>query len=261
MDKLKLTNHIKDIDLKNKIFKVIDKANASLKNYDIRYTEFLNPYEMKNAVAVLNSFEDLKYTVDGGYLQAERCIATIYPFYIDSNDLEENIKFIQINGNFKFKEVAHKDYLGALMSLGIKREKIGDIIIHDNFCQVMVDKDICDYIVMNLDKVSRNNVKVSEISRYDIICSIQNYKDIHFTVSSDRLDCIISGLYNVSRQESLKHINGEKVYVNYEKISTPSKLLKADDLISVRGNGRARIIEIGDVTKKGKIKIYAQLIK
>ena len=64
MDKLKLTNHIKDIELKNKMFKVIDKANATMKNYDVRQTEFLNPYEIKNATAILNSYSDLKYSVD-----------------------------------------------------------------------------------------------------------------------------------------------------------------------------------------------------
>ena len=59
MDKLKLTNHIKDIDLKNKMFKVIDKANSCIKNYDVKSTEFLNPYEVKNAVAILNSTNEI----------------------------------------------------------------------------------------------------------------------------------------------------------------------------------------------------------
>lgn len=66
MDKIKLTNHIKDIDLKNKMFKVIDKANSCLKHYDVKCTDFLNPYEIKNAIAILNSFNDIKYSVDGG---------------------------------------------------------------------------------------------------------------------------------------------------------------------------------------------------
>ena len=61
MDKITLTNHIRDIDLKNKMYKVIDKANTCLKNYDIRETDFLNPYEIKNAIGILNSFSDIKY--------------------------------------------------------------------------------------------------------------------------------------------------------------------------------------------------------
>lgn len=260
MDKLRLTNHIKDIELKNKMFRVIDKANSCIKNYDVKQTEFLNPYEIRNAVAILNSESDIKYTIDGGYSKAERSSIFIYPYYMESTDIEDTLKFIQVEGNFKFKSISHKDYLGAILNLGIKREKIGDIIIHDNFCQVVVSSDICDFIIMNLTKVSRNNVSVKEISKEEIIENIPNYKDVTFTVSSDRLDCIISGLYNISRQDSAKYINGERVYVNYEKITSASKEVKSDTLISVRGKGRAIVTNVGELTKKGRIKVQAKLI-
>ena len=234
MDKIKLTSYIKDIGLKNKMFKIIDKANGCLKNYDVRYSDFLNPFEVENAKAILNSNDDLKYSVDGGYDESERKIVFIYPFYMEYEDIDETLRFIQIEGNFKFKSISHKDYLGSLLSLGIKREKIGDIIIHENFCQVIVSFDICDFILMNLEKVSNNNVKLKEISREDIIYSKLKYKDVSFTVTSSRIDCIISGLYNISRQESSKLINNEKVQVNYEKITSCSKEIKAGCLISVR---------------------------
>lgn len=260
MDKLKLTNHIKDIELKNKMYKVIDKANSSIKNYDVKYTEFLNPHEIRNAVSILNSNSDIKYTVDGGYDESERSSIFIYPFYMEYEDIENSLRFIHIEGNFKFKSISHKDYLGALMSLGIKREKVGDIIIHENFAQVITSSDICDFIVMNLDKISRNSVTVKEISKEEIIYNPPNYKDISFTVSSERLDCIVSGIYNISRQDSLKYISADKVYVDYEKVTSPSKIIKDESLISVRGKGRAKVTQIGDITKKGKIKVQAKII-
>ncbi|MFN1990973.1 hypothetical protein ACK2FM_14505 [Clostridioides difficile] len=71
---------------------------------------------------------------------------------------------------------------------------------------------------------------------------------------------MISGIYNISRQDSAKYINGEKVHVNYEKITSTSKIVKNDDLISIRGKGRAKVTQIGDITKKGKIKVQARLI-
>lgn len=260
MDKITLTNHIKDIELKNKMFKVIDKANSCIKNYEVKHTDFLNPYEVKNAIAILNSNNDIKYTVDGGYNNSERSVIFIYPYYMEYEDIENTLRFIQIEGNFKFNSISHKDYLGALMNIGIKREKIGDIIIHENSCQVIVDSDICDFIIMNLTKVSRNNVSVYEISKNDIIEGSKNYKDVSFTVASNRLDCIISGLYNISRQESAKYINGERVQVNYERITSSSKEVEDNSLISVRGKGRSVIIQVGDITKKGRIKVQAKLI-
>lgn len=260
MDKLKLTAHIKDIDLKNKMFRIIDKANGSLKNYDVRFSDFLNPFEVESAKAILNANDNLKYTVDGGYDESERKIVFIYPFYMDYEDINETLRFIQIEGNFKFKSISHKDYLGSLLSLGIKREKIGDIIIHENFCQVIVTFDICDFILMNLEKVARNNVKLKEISRKEVVYNPPNYKEINFTVSSSRIDCIISGLYNISRQESAKLISNEKVQVNYEKITSCSKEIKSESLISVRGKGRSQINNIGGLTKKGKVKVQGKLL-
>lgn len=260
MDKLRLTNHIKDIDLKNKMFKIIDKVNSVIKNYDVKVTDFLNPYEVKNAIDILNSNSDIKYTVDGGYNDSERSAIFIYPYYMEYEEIESNLRFIKIEGNFKFKSISHKDYLGAIMNLGIKREKVGDIIIHDNFCQVIVSDDICDFITMSLNKVCKNNVSITEISKNEIIYNPPNYKDVSFTISSGRLDCIISGIYNISRQESIKYINGEKVFVNYEKITSPSKEIKSESLISVRGRGRCKVIQIGDITKKGRIKVQAKLI-
>ena len=260
MDKLKLTSHIKDIDLKNKMYRIIDKANGCLKNYDIKYSDFLNPFEVENAKAILNSNDNLKYTIDGGYEESERKIVFIYPFYMEYEDISGTLRFIQIEGNFKFKSISHKDYLGSLLSLGIKREKIGDIIIHENFCQVIVTFDICDFILMNLEKVARNNVKLKEISRREVLYNPPNYKEVNFTVSSSRIDCIISGMYNISRQESAKLINNEKVQVNYEKITSCSKEIKSETLISVRGKGRSQITNIGDLTKKGKIKVKGKLL-
>ena len=113
---------------------------------------------------------------------------------------------------------------------------------------------------MNLEKVARNNVKLKEISREEIIYNPPNYKEVSFTVSSSRIDCIISGMYNISRQESSKLINNEKVHVNYEKITSCSKELKSESLISVRGKGRCLITYIGDLTKKGKIKVQGKLL-
>ena len=87
MEKLRLTAHINDIELKNKMYKVIDKANSCLKNYDIRTTEFLNPFEIKNAKDILNSETDLKYKVDGGYQNAERQLIYIFPYYMEEDDI------------------------------------------------------------------------------------------------------------------------------------------------------------------------------
>jgi RNA-binding protein YlmH len=259
VDKIQLTNHIRDINLKNKMFKVIDRANAVLKGYAVKNTEFLNPFEVKNAVDILNAYTDIKYRVDGGYEGSERSIITMYPYYYDEDDLAESLRFIQVEGNFKFKSVHHRDYLGSILGLGIKREKIGDIIIHENFCQVVVDADICDFLSMNLTRVARNNVRVKEIMRIQIEQTPKEFKDKHTTVSSDRIDCVISGIYDISRQDSMKYIDSDRVHINFEPVNSKSKSVMPGDIISVRGKGRAKIEAIGEPTKKGRLKLSAKI--
>ncbi|WFD09126.1 RNA-binding protein [Tepidibacter hydrothermalis] len=260
IDKERITSHIKDLELKKTVYKVIDKALGVLKNYDYRYTDFLNPYELKNCIAVLNSIDDIKYSVYGGYSGSERNVIYIYPYYVSEEDIDSPISALMIEGNFKFKEVSHKDYLGSILGLGIKREKIGDILIHTNFCQVVVQNDIKDYIFLNMTKVARNNISVKEISISDIKKVDMNYKEIGFTVSSNRIDCIISSIHNISRQDANKIISSNRVYVDYEPINNISKKIEKNSLISVRGKGRCIISDIGDINKKGRLRIKAKII-
>ncbi len=260
IDREKLTNHIKDVDLKNTLYKICDKVTSVLKNHDIRYTDFLNPYEVKNAVGMLYSIEDINYSIYGGYKESERKIICIYPYYLNEEKIISPIKVLEIKGNFKFKEISHRDYLGSILGLGIKREKIGDILIQENLCQMIVHKDIFDFLQLNLEKVGKNVIQTKEIFDFDIHYSPPKYKEIYCTVSSNRLDAILSGIYNLSRQESSKYIIGQRVYVDFEPIYNPSKIIKEGSLLSVRGKGRSIISEIGDLTKKGRIKIKAKTI-
>lgn len=260
MDKEALTSNIKNIDLKIQMFKIIDKALSVMKNHSIKTSVFLNPHELKNAMNILNNFPEIVYSIHGGYEGAERNIITIAPHYIDDSDIECFTRIFKINGNFKFKVVSHKDYLGSMLALGIKREKIGDILVNESCAYVIVLDDISDFIKLNLEKVANNRVTVEEVSECDLIIEENQYKIINCTVSSLRLDCCISSIYNLSRVESSKYITSEKVYIDYEIINNSSKNIKLGNLISVRGKGRAYISEIGEATKKGKVKLSAKIL-
>ncbi len=260
MDRIKLTNHIREEELKLKMYRVIDICASVLKYYEPKSTEFLNPYEVENAIAILNTEPELAFQVDGGIRDSERAILCVYPYFMDGNSVDTGVRFLQIDGNFKFSSVTHRDYLGSLMGLGIKREKIGDIFVHESFCQVIVSSDICDYIIINYDKVGINRVKVKEITRSELQKKENEYDEKVISVSSARLDAVVSATYNISRQESMKLINADFVTVNYKKIGQASKILEEASIISVRRKGKFILSEIGNITKKGKIKIKIKKI-
>ncbi|WP_051531029.1 RNA-binding protein [Clostridiisalibacter paucivorans] len=255
IDKLKYIEHIND---KSQLFmarRVLDKIEQVLNNHVIENTDFLDPYQRKICYSFLNRFYDMKYHEDGGYLEAERKSIIIYPDYISREYIERYISVIRIDGNFKFNDVSHRDYLGALMGLGIKREKIGDIIVHDDFGQIIVDKDIKDFIILSLKAIGKESVDCSEILPSDIVNSKEEFRIIMSTIASLRLDNLLSAGYKVSRTQSSNIIKQGKVKVNWQPISQSSYEVKEGDIISVKGKGRILLKEVLGNTKKDRIRV------
>ncbi|MZQ76291.1 MAG: RNA-binding protein [Peptoclostridium sp.] len=262
IDRTRLTAHIKDDELRRVVFNVIDKAQAVIKTHDTKTTDFLNPYELKSSVGVLNSLRgEISYITYGGYEGAERNCISIIPWYAHQESIGEMpIRCIEVNGSFKFSEISHRDYLGALMGLGIKREKIGDILVHENKCHIVVKKEICDYVVSSFTEVAKYKVSCRVIEIDSIIIPQLESRQKKFTVASNRLDCILAGVYNISRGDAARLIEGEHVKVDFEPVSSPSKAVCEGCVVSVRGKGRFRIEEFGDVTKKGRMFMIANIL-
>lgn len=251
MDRERLTSFIKDDEVRIKMYRVIDLISLVKKNYEIRFTEFLNPFEMRCAISILNSQRDLEYKRIGGYTGAERSILAVYPDYYFFDEKEESpISVVEITGAL---ESTHREYLGAVLGIGLRREKIGDILVHENLCQMIVRKDISDFIVFNLEKVGKNKVRVKEIPLGDISPVEHEFDSLRITVSSPRLDSVVSEVYNLSRSSAVKIINSSSARVDYEVIENPSYFLKEGSLVSVRHYGRFLVDEFGGKTRKGKL--------
>lgn len=258
MDVLDYINSIKDLNLKVKLKNVYDKANLVLKKHIEKETDFLNVYELKEAKAVLNSFEDIKYKIYKGYEKSYYGVIYIYPYYIDDKDLEEPIKIIKISGNFKFKKLSHRDYLGSLLSLGIKREKIGDILVNKDCAYIIAKEEITSYIMNNLNNVNQNKVNLKEVNYKEVVFNGYDFKEEMLVISSLRLDLIISKVYNISRTKSLNIIKNEHVKIDFKVESNNSNTLEEKNLISVRNYGRFILKSIEGSTRKGKTRVIVQ---
>ena len=212
IDKEFYVSHIQGDEFIFKMRQVLDNVEMVLNNHRLESTDFLDPYERYLARTVLNRFEDIKYLEDGGLDESERKIISLYPFYFQEEEIEEKISFLKIE--FPRVELAHKDFLGAILNLGISREKLGDLYIHSGYTFVIVKREIKDYILYNLTKISNFNVRIKEIEREALEASEKEYKEINKFVSSLRLDSTISAIYNLSRQKSLKLIKSDRVKIN-----------------------------------------------
>ena len=159
-------------------------------------------------------------------------------------------------------DLTHRDFLGALMNLGIKREKLGDIIIHENEGYLFCLEQIADYIVDNLtrvkhtsvaDEIEENSEKISHLYKDD-------YKSQIILVESKRLDAIIAKTYKISRTASLNLFVAGKVYVNGKQCTSNSQLIKNGDIVSVRGKGRIKYMGNEGVSKKGRTRLEIWVI-
>ncbi|WAM35064.1 RNA-binding protein [Caldicellulosiruptor acetigenus] len=227
-------------------------------SWGIEYSDFLSPFAIKYAVEVLLKNQNhILHRCWGGYEGSERNILAI--FSSDFEEYAENLTYpIQTILIEAKNNLSHRQILGSLIGNGLKRDKIGDILVKENSALVFVKDEIATYIVTNIDKIGKEKVKCSivENGQIDIKWFINNSsKRIVYTVASLRVDSVISHGFGISREEAADLIRQMKVAVNWVYIDKPSYAVKEGDLLSVRHHGRLKIEKVLSTTKKGRISI------
>lgn len=212
------------------------------------YSKFLNISEQ---LLIIPHLKNAHYKLDGGYESAERKTLIFYPDYdVEAN----NISLVRVTKS-KLDTLEHKDYLGSLMALNIKRECIGDITLHDTGADIFVITDILEFVLLNYNVAGRKTIKPEHIPLENITVKTLDTIEKVLTVSSMRLDVIISNLYNVSRNASADAIKSGKISINSMPALKNDIKVKILDLINFRGKGRIKITDDLGISAKGKIKI------
>lgn len=219
------------------------------------FSDFLNVDE-ENVLA--KTVLPVPFRIWGGYDGAERCVAA-FGYNVENEDYPISIVEIKPVAP-KFADfLSHRDFLGSLMGLGIKREMLGDIIVKDNTGYLFCVNTMADYISSSLDKVRHTVVKCTVINNLpDVVCNNTVDKDI--IVSSIRIDAVVAAVYNFSRSGVKEYFLAGKIFVNSAPCENFSYNLKNGDVVSVRGKGRFVFEAVGGSTKKNKnivkIKMY-----
>ncbi|AKL95557.1 RNA-binding protein YlmH [Clostridium aceticum] len=247
--------HIKDQDLKQLLVKVLDQVEIVLKTHDVKSTDFLNPYELRTVTQMLSDFQDIGWIATGGHKEAERKVLVIFQDYLAEETIKMPLGALELTGNIQFKTLNHRDYLGSILSLGIRREKIGDIIINQDKCQIILKEELKDFLQLHLNKVGNTSIDVKEIDLREIKALEISYKEISGTVASLRLDSIVSLGFKVSRAEAQNLIAKEKVYINWGIANKNFFEIGNGDVISVRGKGRVIVEDLQGKTKSGRVHI------
>lgn len=155
-------------------------------------------------------------------------------------------------------DLTHRDFLGAIMNLGIKREMIGDIKVDDKTAYIFCMDVVAEFIKDNLTRV-KNTVVKTNVSKDTIKSFKPQYKEYLDTVSSLRADIIIAAIFKLSRKDTLEFFSEKKIMLNGTVLENNSRVLKPKDKVSVRGKGKFVFNENDYVTKKGKSHINVSL--
>lgn len=248
------------------VAKILDKIQFTSQKNQIQTTGFLDGYEQKIAQKVWQQIRYKTAILYGGYEDAERKMLFCFPEKLmdllkpslqEEKMIQKEIKVISIRLPHDLEgKYQHRDYLSALMKLGIKREKIGDILVRENGADIIVQEDMLTYLVTNLLELTRfqkAQIVQKEISELQIV-AIQ-LERITIVVAQLRLDSMISEILHISRTKANEMIAQERVFINYEIKTKNATILQTGDLLTIRGKGKFKIGEILSQTSKGKWRV------
>ena len=215
-------------------------------------TDFLNLSEQTIFQYVSGMLPPVRYVLSGGFESSERKVVCFLPSYEEEliDPPYDCVKIDPVNRKFA-EELSHRDYLGAIMNLGIERSMLGDIVIKDGTAYVFVLKKMSRYLTESLTTIRHTSVTaVITEDAGDILKP--ELEEIQGTVSSVRLDSIVALCGRLSRTKATAYIESEKVFVNGQVVTNVSRSMKDGEIISVRGIGKFKFDSAGSQTKKGR---------
>ena len=225
------------------------------------YTHFLNRNELHILHTVADGWKHLFFQTSGGYEFAERQMAVFTP---DALLFEVNYPFTALcvrPSMPKFAEdLTHRDYLGAILNLGIDRNRLGDLIVRDRTCFLFCENTIADFLIQECTRVRHTNVIVSWAADEQIAAFTKpQFQELRASVASLRLDAVLAAGFHTSRSVMNQLIYDGFVFVNGRLTQNSSHLLKDGDVISARGYGKFIFETVLSETKKGRLMIRLML--
>ena len=221
-------------------------------------TGFLSPAERAQIEAWAKHRPGCAPRFSGGREGCERTAAFFLPYDKEWEELELGDYIRAVRYTAAFGEPGHRDYLGAALALGIRREWLGDIWVEGNravlFCLPSVQSALLD-----LDRVGRVSVRAEEIALAEVPEPQRQVKSLRFTVMSPRLDAVASGMFRLSRSETARQIAAGNLNLNYVQCLKADAPVKEGDVISLRHAGKGRVAAIGGESRKGRLFVDAEI--
>ena len=229
-------------EIKLIIAKTLDKYKQAVRSNKITYTDFLTLAEIEYVKKALIENRINEYKIYGVKNEADRNVIIFYPDKFSDEIVESNynniFKIIRITFP---KEVSfeHREILSGIMKLGIKREKFGDIIVFENYADIVILEEVSKILLDGLKELIRFRKSKIELTCISNIIQKENeYENLKIIISSNRLDNFVSELAKCSRTKANELIEEGRVFINNINEFKFSKKLQIGDIINIRGKGK-----------------------
>lgn len=236
-----------------------DLAERCERSGTVCATGFLSPAEQHELQTRLG-YIPCGLVFHGGGDNCERAAAFFLPDYMteDMLDLSEYICAMKLKAYFG--QPGHRDYMGALLGMGIGREWMGDIQVEGDTAYVFCMKSVLRHL-LSIEKAGRYTVKASQVPLEEVPARKVETESLSFSVMSPRLDAVAAGLFHLSRTEAAKQIAAGNVSLNYGQCLKADCIVKEGDILSLKGKGKGSISGMGGTSRKGRLFVYGEIYK
>ena len=236
-----------------------DLARRCQRSGKVCATGFLSPAEQYEIQTHLGC-TDCRLVFSGGTGDRERRAAFFLPDYMEEDQLDVSDLICAMELKAYFGTPGHRDYMGALLGMGIGREWLGDIQVEEDRAYVFCMNSVLGHL-LSIEKAGRYTVKARQIELSQVPQRHVETKETSFSVMSMRLDAVAAGLFNLSRTEAAKQIAAGNLSLNYSQCLKADCTVKEGDIISLKGRGKGRISGTGGTSRKGRLFVYGEIYK
>lgn len=239
--------------------RLLDLSRQADRRYMVTFSHFLNLNEQNICHSLEREF-CTKTLAFGGYEEAERQMVAFIPDAL-MFACDFPIRCLLASPRHpKFAgQLTHRDVLGALMHLGIDRDRLGDIVCMEQAYYIFCEDDIHTFLMDSLTKIGHTDVSLTVVEQtkgLKVRPKLEKRADL---VASNRIDCIIARAYRLSRSEAAEYVGSERVFINGRCVTNGSQPCESGAIVSVRGKGRFLFETEQGISKKGKLKVLFQL--
>lgn len=257
MEKTQLLNHLSTSPEERLLLsRVMDQMRFAQQRNVPAATAFLSPAEVASVERLIAASGYPAHVFLGGYAEAERRVCVFLPDWQTPEEVDAGEYLCALRASWKSPDsLTHRDFLGALMGIGIKRETVGDILVGRDSCDLLLLPEIRPFALQNLESAGRAKLSLRELPLEELSIPVGEVKTVHDTVSSLRLDAVASSGFSVSRSKLADAIAAGRVNLNWRAVTKPDTPVSEGDVISCRGLGKCRLVAVGGKSRKGRTAI------